>query len=224
MLPMEGEGQVVSFEWIGLDNYLGEKIRRNSSRTRGANFTSADAAVMFLRQDGKRQIVLIEWKYTESYNRTWLGISERGTDRRDIYRHLYDSTSCPLDKTKVSDYSDLFYEPFYQLLRQQMLAHEMEMAQELGCDLVTVLHVAPSDNRDFHRVTSPGLEPRGDSSIEVWKGLVRQPDRFVSVSTERLFGDFPVDSHPELAAWWQYISDRYPWLRHQDPGGETELR
>ena len=120
MLPMEGEGQVVSFEWIGLDNYLGEKIRRNSSRTRGANFTSADAAVMFLRQDGKRQIVLIEWKYTESYNRTWLGISERGTDRRDIYRHLYDSTSCPLDKTKVSDYSDLFYEPFYQLLRQQI--------------------------------------------------------------------------------------------------------
>ena len=222
IVPMEGEGRLVSFEWIGHCNYLGESVRRNSTRTRGANFTSADAAVMFLRQDGRRQIVLIEWKYTESYNRTWLGISERGTDRREVYRHLYDSPSCPLDKTKVSDYSDLFYEPFYQLLRQQMLAHEMELAQELGCDLVTMLHVAPVDNRDFHKVTSPGLQPLGDSSIEVWKGLQNQPGRFISVSTEMLFGDFPVDAHPGHADWWRYISARYPWLQCRDAGSEKK--
>ena len=54
LLPMERGGQFVSLEWIGLDNYLGEKIRPNSKRTRGANFTSADAAVMFRRQDGTR--------------------------------------------------------------------------------------------------------------------------------------------------------------------------
>ena len=224
MLSMEGGGQFVSFEWIGLDNYLGEKVPPNSSRTRGANCTSADAAVMFRLADGTRQIVLIEWKYTESYNPTWLGIARSGTNRMDIYRPLYDRPECPLDKSKVPNFCDLFYEPFYQLLRQQLLAHEMELAHELGSHLVTVLHVAPADNRDFHRVTSPGLKPRGDSSIEVWKGLVRQPDRFVSVSTERLFGDFPVDSHPELAAWWQYVSDRYQWLRHQDSEGEGELR
>ena len=122
IVPMEGEGQLVSFEWIGLCNYLGERFGRNGSRTRGANFTSADAAVMFCRRDGTRQIVLIEWKYTESYNRTWLGISKRGTDRRNIYRRLYDSPGCPIDKTRVPDFSDLFYEPFYQLLRQQLLA------------------------------------------------------------------------------------------------------
>ena len=220
IVPMEGEGQLVSFEWIGLCNYLGEKIRRNSRRTRGANFTSADAAVMFRRQDGTRQIVLIEWKYTESYNRTWLGSSKSGTDRRGIYRHLYDSPGCPLEKTKVPEFGDLFYGPFYQFLRQQLLAHEMELAQELECNLVTVLHVAPACNRDFHRVTSPGLQPLGDSSIEVWRGLVRPPDRFLSVSTEALFGDFPVDIHPELANWRQYISERYPWLQRRDAGLE----
>ena len=218
IMPMEEDGQFVSFEWIGLDNYLGEKIRLNSRRTRGANFTSTDAAVMFRRQDGSRQIVLIEWKYTESYSRTWLGKSKSGTDRRDIYRHLYDSPGCPLEKTRVPDFSDLFYEPFYQLLRQQLLAHEMELAQELECNLVTVLHVAPARNRDFHRVTSRGLQRLGDSSIDVWQGLVRPSDRFLSVSTEALFGDFPVDVHPELADWRQYIGERHPWLQRCDAG------
>ena len=223
IVPMEGEGRLVAFEWIGLCNYLGERIHGNRSRTRGANFTSAGAAVMFRRQDGTRQIVLIEWKYTESYNRTWLGISKNGTNRMDIYRHLYDSPGCPLEKTKVSSFSDLFYEPFYQLLRQQLLAHEMELARELECDLVTVLHVAPACNRDFHRVTSPGLRPLGNSSIEVWKELVRSPDGFLSVSTEALFGDFPFDTHPELASWCQHISERYPWLQRRDAGGEREF-
>ncbi len=68
MLPVE-DGKFVSFEWIGAKNYLGEKISRNGERTRGANFTSADAIVIFERTDNKRQIVLIEWKYTESYGR-----------------------------------------------------------------------------------------------------------------------------------------------------------
>ena len=220
IVPMEGDGQLVSFEWIGLCNYLGEKIRQNSSRTRGANFTSADAAVMFRRQDGTRQIVLIEWKYTESYSRTWLGISKSGTDRREIYRRLYDGPGCPVEKAKSPGFSDLFYEPFYQFLRQQLLAHEMEQARELGCELVTVLHIAPASNRDFHKVTSPGLQQLGDSSIEVWKGLVRPRERFLTVSTEALFGDFPVYIHPELADWLRYISERYPWLQRREAGEE----
>lgn len=66
MLPME-EGEFpdryVSFEWIGHEDYLKEKKSKDGRRTRGANCTSADAAVMFDREDGLRQIVLIEWKY-----------------------------------------------------------------------------------------------------------------------------------------------------------------
>ena len=66
MLPVESD-QYVSFEWIGAQDYLGERMSRNSQRTRGANCTSADAIVTFERKDGQRQVVLIEWKYTESY-------------------------------------------------------------------------------------------------------------------------------------------------------------
>jgi len=50
MLPVEN-GRYVSFEWIGAENYLGERASKNGNRTRGTNFTSADAIVMFEDQD-----------------------------------------------------------------------------------------------------------------------------------------------------------------------------
>ena len=212
LLPMEKHPHFVSHEWIGLENYLGEKVPPHGKRTRGANFTSADAAVMFEREDGAQQIALIEWKYTEAYSATFLKFSKSGTDRTEIYAPLYNREDCPLDKDLLSSFDALFYEPFYQLLRQQLLANEMEKAQELGADVVSVLHIAPSHNVDFPRVTSPPLRDLGDSVITVWKRLVTEPDRFISISTERLFGQFPIKRFPELAGWWDYVTARYPWV------------
>ena len=213
MLKIEN-GQFVACEWIGEHNYLGEKLPKHGKRPRGALFTSADAAVMFERQDGRRQFVLIEWKYTEAYYPTDLAIAASGTDRREIYRRLYESSDCPLDRARLSDYASydaLFFEPFYQLMRQQFLAHEMERAKELGADIVSVLHIAPHHNRDFRRVTSAKLKPLGDSAVDVWKALT-PPDRFASVSTEDLFGRLLHAPLPEMQAWQAYIAARYPWV------------
>jgi len=224
MLRIEN-GQYVAFEWIGAENYLHEKVSRNGKRTRGANFTSADAAVMFERNDGKRQIVLIEWKYTEAYynRKDSLAIAKKsGTDRREIYRPLFDSRDCPLNKDVLPSFDALFYEPFYQLMRQQFLAHEMEKAQELGADVVSVLHIEPVHNTDFQRVTSPYLVRLGETVTGVWQQLVTAPDRFTSVSTEALFGGLVANSVPEMQAWADYIRARYPWVLHDlqaQPGG-----
>lgn len=212
MLPIE-DGYYVSFEWIGQKNYLGEKISRNGQRTRGANFTSADAIVMFERTDGKRQIVLIEWKYTESYGRTFLKIAKSGTDRTVIYKPLFNRDDCPFNKAMLSDFDSLFYEPFYQLMRQQFLAHEMEKAQELGADVVSVLHIAPLHNTDFHKVTSVRLEGIGQTAMDVWKKPTCHTERFSSVSTEQLFGNVSVEQMPEMRTWLEYIGRRYSWLR-----------
>jgi len=212
VLPMETDGQFVSFEWIGEKNYLGEVISRSGKRTRGANFTSADAAVMFKHSDGRQQIVLIEWKYTESYGDTFLKIAKSGKDRTTIYAHLYNRDDCPLNKALLPSFDDLFYEPFYQLMRQQFLANEMEKAHELGADVVSVLHIAPAHNLDFRYITSPALRPLGESVIDVWKKLVRTPDRFTSISTEQLFSDLPIE-HLEMTKWWEYISTRYAWVK-----------
>jgi hypothetical protein len=212
MLPIE-DGYYVSFEWIGQENYLGEKISRNGQRTRGANFTSADAIVMFERTDGKRQIVLIEWKYTESYGGASLKIAKSGTDRTGIYRPLFNRDDCPFNKVVLPDFDSLFYEPFYQLMRQQFLAHEMEKAQELGADVVSVLHIAPLHNTDFHKVTSASLEAIGQTAMDVWKKLTWHTERFSSVSTEQLFGNLSLEQMPEMRVWVEYIGIRYRWLR-----------
>ncbi len=210
--PMEVEfpNQYVCFEWIGFHNYLLERIRRGNKRTRGANFTSADAAVVFQRTDGLRQIVMIEWKYTESYGATPLAISKNGTDRTLIYAHLYDSEDCPIKR--IGEFGDLFYEPFYQLMRQQMLAKQMEKYHEFGADIVSVLHISPKHNTDFKRVTSDKLRYLGDSPVEIWKKLVKSPGVFTDISTEKLFMGFPISGFPELKSWHEYMSKRYSWI------------
>jgi len=216
MLPIEN-GQYVAFEWIGAKNYLHEKIAHTGKRTRGANFTSADAAVMFECTDGRRQIVLIEWKYTEAYNsKQSLAIAKSGTDRREIYRWLFDRSDCPIDKSVLPTFDALFYEPFYQLMRQQFLAHEMERERELGAEVVSVLHIAPAHNIDFRRVTSPALEHLGETATGVWQRLVTAQDRFTSVSTEALFGNLVVKPLPEMQAWADYIRARYGWILSHD--------
>lgn len=213
VLPMEDPEQYLSHEWIGLENYLGEKLPRHGKRTRGANFTSADAAVMFERADGLRHIALIEWKYTEAYYSSFIRFARTsGTDRLAIYAHLLNRDDCPLDKDLLPSLNALFYDPFDQLMRQQLLAHEMEKAQELGARVVGVLHVVPAHNVDYPRITSPQLKHLGDTVLAVWQRLVRTPDRFRSISTEELFGEFPVERFPELTSWWDYVTARYPWV------------
>jgi hypothetical protein len=211
MLPIEDE-QYVAFEWIGQKNYLGEKISRNGKRTRGANYTSADAAVMFQQKDGQKQIVLIEWKYTEAYYPTWLKYAASGTDRTKIYEHLYHADDCPLSKELIPHFDNLFFEPFYQFMRQQFLAHEMEKAHELGTDKVSLLHISPAHNKDFMRITSPELRTVDISATKVWRKLVKNPGKFIGEYTENIFGLFQVEQFPELTEWWQYISTRYNWV------------
>ena len=177
MLPVES-GKYVSFEWIGEKNYLKELTHHNIKRTRGANFTSADAIVMFERTDGKRQTVLMEWKFTESYGGTDLKFAKSGKDRRQIYQHLYEADDCPIDKAVSGNYDALFFEPFYQLMRQQFLAHEMEKARENGADIVSLLHIAPGHNQDFKRVTSASLKELGNSPTNIWSRLMNFSDRF----------------------------------------------
>lgn len=86
-------------------------------------------------------------------------------------------------------------------------------AQELGTSIVSVLHVAPSQNTDFQKVTSPDLAKLGETATEVWRKLVRTPSRFISVSTEQLFGNLSVEQLPEMRAWLEYIGARYAWVR-----------
>jgi hypothetical protein len=67
LTPEQGENQFVAFEYVGSGDYLNEW--KNGEFTRGANCTSVDAAVRFRTLGVGEEMLLIEWKYTESYSR-----------------------------------------------------------------------------------------------------------------------------------------------------------
>lgn len=208
VLPMDN-GELVAFEWIGAENYLKEKVRPGEARTRGSMCTSVDAAVMFGTTTGQKIIVLIEWKYSESYTDLSLRYSKNGTDRTTIYQHLWDKESCPINKATVPSFGSLFHEPFYQFMRQQCLASEMELAHELGSDQVYLMHLSPKANTDFRAITSAALRHLGNTATEVWKHVQKDGTRFLPLYTEDFFDKAVLAKEPALAGYWNYLAARY---------------
>ncbi|MBK8608896.1 MAG: hypothetical protein IPL84_02805 [Chitinophagaceae bacterium] len=153
--------------------------------------------------------MLIEWKYSESYTSTSYLFSANGTDRTNIYQHLWDKETCPIDKTKVPSFKSLFYEPFYQFTRQQFLANEMELAKELGADEVYLMHLSPKFNEDFKAITSDELKSLGNSATDAWRNLIVNSSRFLPLYIEDFFDKKIITKQRTMLYYWDYISERY---------------
>jgi len=198
----------MAFEWIGVSDYLGETKRKGRARTRGANFTSADFIFRFKREDGKIQIVLGEWKYTEDYRRLDKGIEVR----KQNYHLAFNRHGGVFKQCDEDLYGALFFDPFYQLMRLQLLAQEMEYDREMEAAIVSVLHICPKANREFReRITSPKLEQMFPNKgvLEIWKELVPE-GKFMSISVEDLLNTIErvtVDDQ----GWVDYLRTRYGW-------------
>lgn len=206
----------VAFEWIGERDHLSEWRRRRGAPTRGANYTSADFVLRFRRSDGRIHVVLGEWKYTESYGVSDLALSTirgSGDVRLETYRDAFGRPGGIFRDWGPDLYRALFFEPLYQLMRLQLLAQEMEVARELGADIVSVLHVSPEANREF-REFNPSPRLRGwfpsKGVLEVWQELV-PTDRFRSLSVETLLGMITREARSTIPEWVAYLERRYGW-------------
>jgi hypothetical protein len=208
----EGRPWFVGVEWIGRADYLNE-AGKSGARTRGANATSADAIVRF-EDEGRTETVLIEWKYTESYGAP---ISPSGNAvRLSRYRDLVFAPVGPVRADLGLAIGDFFWEPFYQLLQQQMPASLMQAAHEDEAERVRVLHISPSANRALHTVTAPTLRCFGDDAFEVFRALLVRPGDFVNLSTEAVFGKALSEVDGEDRSWADYLVDRYTVLSAPD--------
>jgi len=211
----DGTYPFIAFEWIGTRDYLEEAKRKGMRRTRGANFTSADFAFRFCEKNGRVHLVLGEWKYTEEYGRNYKGSGRQGDVRKNNYINFFRKRegvfSANEDRDKL--YDSLFYEPFYQLMRLQLLAQEMESNKEMDADMVSVLHISPEANHEFRKnVTSGYLKEKfpGKDVLEIWKELVTE-NKFMSISVENLLD---VTSHEVTTIdpdWVNYLNIRYRW-------------
>ena len=218
MLPIEsdlpladGSHPFVAFEWVGERNYLGElrrgEVAPDDTRSRGAGFTSLDFCVRFRRPDGRIQLVAGEWKYTEHYPMgANLRYSRSNVDRLDrIYREHLVKPNCQV----VGDVplESLFFDPFDQLMRQQLLCTAMESSREMEADMVSLLHIAPRANgKLMKRVTSKALEKVGSDIHAVWSTLT-SPGRFKGVATEDLLP--LVCANTPTSQTREYLTTRY---------------
>jgi hypothetical protein len=203
--------RLVEFEWVGDadTDYLHEGLRR----TRGANATSADAAMAYRRPDGAKTLVLVEWKYTESYSGADKGLGEGAATRQRRYAPLVAAPDGPID-TRGVRYDELTREPFYQFMRQQLLAWRMEVAgREHGAAHVRVLHLSPRANRDFERITSPTLAARfpNRTATQAWRSLLRDPAKFTAIAIEDAFTPVLAGRDDGLDDWRAFIRGRYAW-------------
>ena len=218
--PPDGSCPYLAFEWIGTRNYLGEV----GSRCRGANATSADFAFRFRRHDGRVQLVLGEWKYTECYSAPLPPLGEINATRLRVYRDAFKRWRA--DQPGVPPYESFFADPFYQLMRLTLLAREMERAHkagdgEMGAEIVSVVHVSPEANMAFAaRFTAPSFAGLGRTVTAAW-ARVAPPDRFVAVPSERLLTAIGRASSGKHAQWAAWLLDRYGWWRTTEDGCNT---
>ena len=157
------------------------------------------AAIRYRTTLGTTEIALIEWKYTEQYSGHELkGELASMQVRHERYRDLFYDPNGPV-RSNLLPYEDLFVEPFYQLLRLQILADQMERVREGRADRVRVLYVAPSRNEELwqslNRTSQIELASLLVSSsdplpvLAVWEAHLRRPNRFVYLDSAALLSD-----------------------------------
>ena len=187
-------GRYLTFEYIGPTDYFGEVP--NGQRVRGAHCTSIDAAFLHRALDGAVELVLVEWKYTESYRLRRPDPAKDKVRERRYGRAVADPEG-PV-RGDLLPFDLLLDEPIYQLVRQQLLAHALEQDHAEGADRVRVLHVLHPGNEKYQQsLHRPEQLALGRTVGEVWQRLLRRTDRFTSVDP-RLFLDQEVTSREYL--------------------------
>lgn len=188
-------GRWLTFEYIGPTDYFGEAGK--GARTRGSQCTSVDAAFAYRTSTGAAELALVEWKYTESYGRRTPDPTKDEV-RRQRYEsalHLGDS---PIRRDALP-FDRFLDEPFYQLMRQQLLAAALERDTGVPFEAVRVVHVHPAENTAYQdSIHHDEHRALGSTVGEVWASLLARPDRYVEVDNS-IFLD-PTITSPEYVA------------------------
>lgn len=206
--PRAGTASPVEFEWIG----LGHALEGKSETKRGKFSTSVDAFLVAETRSGRRGY-LLEWKYTEVYGENDMGRGQKGKTRRLRYAKPYDASPTFRDGVCLDAW---LHEPFYQIMRQRLLADRMVLEKELEVSEAKVVLVVPDGNFDFRQnLTSPSLAarlPEATTVEEVIRAAMNVPDRdFGIVSQSVLSTAVRMMCGGSAHDWSEYHAARYGW-------------
>ena len=211
-----GLSSPVEFEWLGIPHSL------EGGNTRGALNTSIDAFLLAETSSGGRRAYLLEWKYVEQYLATradFKGEGKAGDTRRRRYQHLFRAPFSSFNPAAAPELDDFLYEPFFQIMRQRLLADRMVERRELNVDDAKVVIVVPEENWAYRTVadgrctTSPALTRRFRhlGTVEaVMRAFLRDPDAQFAIVAPSLLLESVVRSLPdETVEWANYWHERY---------------
>ncbi|MCL2015771.1 MAG: hypothetical protein FWG68_05935 [Defluviitaleaceae bacterium] len=174
----------IEFEVIEGENKnpLNEK---SSGRKRGSLATSIDALMLGKKQDGKNILVLIEWKYTESY--------DKSVKTSPYYAEWLNDKTSPIKSPQ--NITELFIEPAYQLMRQTLLGWRMAQLGEYSADEYLHLHIIPKENLLLRK------------QCENWQNYLVQEDKYKMMDPKCLLNSILAEEN--FAKLAEYLQERY---------------
>lgn len=199
------ENGYIGFEVVSKESYLNE-VAKGKPQTRGANCTSVDAMMTGILKNGKKIQLLIEWKYTELYTKSDKSAGSSGLTRGKRYDDLIKDKDSPINCTV--NVANLYYEPFYQIMRQTLLAWQMtkNKENELNTDDWIHLDVIPENNLNLrYQVSAPDLIQTGIE--EAWKSQLKETQKYNTITPQRLLK--PIIFDPKYLSLVNFLNTRY---------------
>ena len=195
--PLDKDGYI-TFEFVHKNkSLLRDKTGEFHERyeTRGANCTSIDALVYALLTDGRKILIPIEWKYTETYNN-----SEAGFDSWRRYPDLIWQ-----GRSNFKDVYTLFKaDPYYELMRQTLLVEQI--IQHKDCGIIA--------DDYFHIMVIPNAHTELRNAIEKnYIPTLNNPSKFRIIDPQELLSPLSTDKqfkdNEEYKQLLTYLSTRY---------------
>jgi hypothetical protein len=170
-------------------------LNEGPNRKEGSKSTSIDAIMVGRKNDGKNILVLIEWKYTETYENQECKFFPNYAPHQGYIKMLQDC-DCPIKSQE--DVKNLFYNPYYQLMRQTLIGWRMVKLNEYNCDEYINLHIIPQGNIILRKNIMTPIN---------WKNVLKNPQKYIVRSPEELL--YPIRKEDNLKQYFKYLYDRY---------------
>jgi hypothetical protein len=183
--PFDKDGGFISFEFVCKNkSLLDEKYE-----TRGANCTSIDALVYIQTTDGKKLLIPIEWKYTETYQS-----KEAEESSLERYLKLIDSES------NLKKWCDLYKaDPYYELMRQSLLMEQIMKKKETS-------EIEAVDYRHIMVIPNSHVELK-NAIEEKYMSNLKDKSKFRIIDPHELLA--PIEDNDNYSDLITYLKTRY---------------
>lgn len=212
----------LDFEYIGPKNYFKERGGR------GQNRTSSDVAVLWLNKEKRGHMLLLEFKFTESgfgecsqkdnpHPERCLNSSKvvsfphkecyRAEVRRTYWKWILSSDS-PFRKQLLTAESFCpFRYDFYQLMRNQLLAHCIQSDPSSCLARVDFGVFYHAENQALVEMSRPFCGER--NPLKAWPKMLENPDTFHTFTVQDFLKIIEPDLSDTLLGWRNYLKERY---------------